>query len=75
MKILLMFTQMIIYGDYTSFLIFVATYSNESGLQTRNARHENKAGQTAGTSEQLYWLACMSWVVTFQMNFVVQVLA
>ena len=39
---------------YTSCLIFAATCSHEFGLQTQNARHENKAGQTAGSNKWFY---------------------
>ena len=42
-------TQLIC-DNYTSFLIFATTCSNGFGLQKQNARHENKAGQTAGTN-------------------------
>ena len=46
---------------YTSLLIFEATCSKQFGRQTQNARHKNKAGQTAGTSKWLY--CCFNWSV------------
>ena len=41
---------------------------SEFALRTQNGGYENKADQTVGTNTCLYWLVCMSSVLTFQGN-------